>query len=96
MLLSKTQTTHTRYINDEENRADTNSANTRVLVKDFGIRIAKLVLEYSLRSHNPAHMMFLAPVSDTISIISCQERGQEHNISVVVQCVCHCCYFKKL
>ena len=48
-------------------RAETNTANTQILVKDFGNRIVKLVLEYSLRSHEPAHIMFLSKVSDTVS-----------------------------
>ena len=47
-------------------RAKTNTANTQVLVKDFGTWIVKLVLEYSLRSHDPAHMMHLSSESDTM------------------------------
>ena len=33
-------------------RAETNTTNTRVLIKDFGTQIVKLVLEYSLKSHD--------------------------------------------
>ena len=39
-------------------KAKTNTANTRVLVKDFGTQIVKLALKYLLRSHDQAHMMF--------------------------------------
>ena len=40
-----------------------------VLVKDLGTRIVKLVLECSLRSHDPAHMMHLPSGSDTMKAI---------------------------
>ena len=49
--------------------AETNTTNTRVLVKDFGTRIVKLVLEYSLRSHEPAHMVHFPSGSDTMKAI---------------------------
>ena len=39
-------------------RAETNTANTRVFIKDFGTWIVKLVLEYTLRSHDQAHICF--------------------------------------
>ena len=44
-------------------RAETNTANTRVLIKDFGTRIVKLDL---LRSYDPAHTTHLPSRSDTI------------------------------
>ena len=47
-------------------RAETN---TQVLIKDFDNRIVKLVHEYSLRSHDPAHMMHLPSGSDTMKAI---------------------------
>ena len=40
--------------------AETNTNTRRVLVKDFGIQIIKLVLEYLLRSRDSAHMMYLS------------------------------------
>ena len=47
-------------------RAETN---TQVLVKDFGTRIVKLILKYSLRLHDPAHMMYLQSGSDAMKAI---------------------------
>ena len=43
---------------------ETNTANTQVL--DFGVRIVKLILEYSLRSHDVMH---LPSGSDTMKVI---------------------------
>ena len=38
--------------------------------KDFGTCIVKLVLEYSLRSHDPAHMMHVSSGSGTMKAIA--------------------------
>ena len=43
-------------------RAETNTTIRRVLVKD-------LVLKYSLRSRDPAHMMYLSSGSDTMEAV---------------------------
>ena len=37
-----------------------------ILVKGFGTQIVKLVLEYSLRSHDPAHMICWSSRNDTM------------------------------
>ena len=50
-------------------RAETNTANIQTLVTDFSTQIVKLVLEYSLRSHDPAHMMHFPSGSDTMKAI---------------------------
>ena len=47
-------------------RAETNTSNTQVLVKDFGTQIVKLVYEYLLRSHDLVH---LPSASDTMKAI---------------------------
>ena len=44
-------------LQDYKYSAETNSANTRVLAKNFGTQIVKLVLKYLLRSRDLAHMM---------------------------------------
>ena len=78
-------------------RAETNTNIRRVLVKDFGTRIAKLVLEYSLRSRDPAHMMYLPSGSDAIKAVEFDWHNyfvRETNISTLIQCVYHCCYLK--
>ena len=76
-------------------RAKTNTANTQVLVKGFGNQIVKLVLEYSLRSHDQAHMMHLPSGSDTMKAIEINW----HNFllgTLTTQCAYNCCYLKKL
>ena len=66
-------------------RAESTNANTRVFVKDFGIRIVKLVLEYSLRSCDPTHMIFLPPMNDTkYNFLSGARSEAQHQYCITV------------
>ena len=76
-------------------RAETNTNTRLVLAKDFGTRIVKLLLEYSLRSHDPAHIMYLS--SGMKAIIEFDWHNffvRDTNISTFIQCVYHSCYLK--
>ena len=73
-------------------RTDRYAANTRILVKDFGTQIVKLVLEHSLRSHDPVHMIHFPSGSGIMKAIELDQHnfspGTLTLISTSIQCVC--------
>jgi len=72
-----------------KNRAETNTANTCVLIKNFSIEIVKLLLKYSLRSCDPtlisSHDAGSDDICDSLRVLcACQEHFNAVYLSLLL------------